>query len=128
MRGQHDVAHPLFSVTLSHVTICGVAQILTKLHVFWQEAVRRHELWRLSDNQGRPPGMIGMWPSHAVTFIDNHDTGECAELPPSISLPPLFSSTDAMAHAGMTYGRWHDAWELGLCCTFASPVLHRCDY
>ena len=25
--------------------------------------------------QGRPPGVIGLWPSRAVTFIDNHDTG-----------------------------------------------------
>lgn len=25
--------------------------------------------------QGRPPGVIGMWPSRGITFIDNHDTG-----------------------------------------------------
>lgn len=25
--------------------------------------------------QGRPPGFVGMWPSRAITFIDNHDTG-----------------------------------------------------
>ena len=35
----------------------------------------RGEYWRLCDNQGRPPGVLGMWPSRAVTFIDNHDTG-----------------------------------------------------
>ena len=35
----------------------------------------RREYWRLVDNQGRPPGMMGMWPSRAVTFIENHDTG-----------------------------------------------------
>mmetsp|Transcript_23952 Transcript_23952/g.32951 ORF Transcript_23952/g.32951 Transcript_23952/m.32951 type:complete len:730 (+) Transcript_23952:170-2359(+) len=40
-----------------------------------QEAVGRKELWRLTDAQGRPPGMMGLWPSRAVTFIDNHDTG-----------------------------------------------------
>ena len=40
-----------------------------------QEAVARREYWRLVDNLGRPPGMMGMWPSRAVTFIENHDTG-----------------------------------------------------
>lgn len=40
-----------------------------------QEAVQRKEYWRLVDAQGRPPGLMGMWPSRAVTFIDNHDTG-----------------------------------------------------
>lgn len=39
-----------------------------------QEAVKG-ELWRLKDNQGKPPGVMGWWPSRAVTFIDNHDTG-----------------------------------------------------
>ena len=35
----------------------------------------RGEYWRLVDSQGRPPGLLGMWPSRAVTFIENHDTG-----------------------------------------------------
>ncbi|GMP44569.1 hypothetical protein CsSME_00013446 [Camellia sinensis var. sinensis] len=39
-----------------------------------QEAVKG-ELWRLRDPQGKPPGAMGLWPSRAVTFIDNHDTG-----------------------------------------------------
>ena len=36
----------------------------------------RGEYWRLVDGQGRPPGLMGMWPSRAVTFIENHDTGQ----------------------------------------------------
>eukprot|EP00201_Polytomella_parva_P006777 CAMPEP_0175085634 /NCGR_PEP_ID=MMETSP0052_2-20121109/28778_1 /TAXON_ID=51329 ORGANISM="Polytomella parva, Strain SAG 63-3" /NCGR_SAMPLE_ID=MMETSP0052_2 /ASSEMBLY_ACC=CAM_ASM_000194 /LENGTH=746 /DNA_ID=CAMNT_0016357679 /DNA_START=151 /DNA_END=2387 /DNA_ORIENTATION=- len=40
-----------------------------------QEAVGRREYWRLVDGQGRPPGLMGMWSSRAITFIDNHDTG-----------------------------------------------------
>ncbi|KAJ7545512.1 hypothetical protein O6H91_09G123200 [Diphasiastrum complanatum] len=40
-----------------------------------QEAVTKREWWRLRDAQGKPPGVIGYWPSRAVTFIDNHDTG-----------------------------------------------------
>ncbi|VYS63831.1 unnamed protein product [Arabidopsis thaliana] len=38
-----------------------------------QSAVKG-ELWRLKDSQGKPPGMIGIMPGNAVTFIDNHDT------------------------------------------------------
>eukprot|EP00899_Mesostigma_viride_P008546 jgi/Mesvir1/17693/Mv07873-RA.1 len=39
-----------------------------------QEAVRG-QLWRLRDCNGKPPGLMGWWPSKAVTFLDNHDTG-----------------------------------------------------
>ena len=33
------------------------------------------QYWRLRDAQGKPPGVMGWWPSRAVTFLDNHDTG-----------------------------------------------------
>ncbi|KAH8963684.1 hypothetical protein BDL97_04G026300 [Sphagnum fallax] len=33
------------------------------------------EFWRLIDPQGKPPGVMGWWPSRAVTFLENHDTG-----------------------------------------------------
>jgi len=33
------------------------------------------EYWRLKDSEGKPTGLIGWWPTRAVTFIDNHDTG-----------------------------------------------------
>ena len=33
------------------------------------------ELWRLKDSNGKPPGLIGIEPENAVTFIENHDTG-----------------------------------------------------
>ncbi|XP_050943744.1 probable alpha-amylase 2 isoform X2 [Cucumis melo] len=39
-----------------------------------QEAVKG-QLWRLCDCRGKPPGVMGWWPSRAVTFLDNHDTG-----------------------------------------------------
>ncbi|XP_050365043.1 probable alpha-amylase 2 [Argentina anserina] len=39
-----------------------------------QEAVKG-QLSRLRDPQGKPPGVVGWWPSRAVTFLDNHDTG-----------------------------------------------------
>ena len=38
-------------------------------------ALERREYWRLSDASGKPPGVMGWWPSRAVTFIENHDTG-----------------------------------------------------
>jgi alpha-amylase len=40
-----------------------------------QEAVSKKEYWRLVDNQGQPPGVLGMWSSRAITFLENHDTG-----------------------------------------------------
>ena len=42
--------------------------------IYMQEAVKG-EFWRLRDPQGKPPGVMGWWPSRAVTFLDNHDTG-----------------------------------------------------
>lgn len=39
------------------------------------EAVKNTQYWRLKDTEYRPPGLVGFWPSRAVTFIDNHDTG-----------------------------------------------------
>ncbi|MBW7875535.1 MAG: hypothetical protein H3C47_06090 [Candidatus Cloacimonetes bacterium] len=40
-----------------------------------QEAVRTGEYWRLKDSQGKASGLLGWWPTHAVSFVDNHDTG-----------------------------------------------------
>ncbi|MGB0452129.1 MAG: alpha-amylase C-terminal beta-sheet domain-containing protein [Bacteriovoracaceae bacterium] len=40
-----------------------------------QESVRTSEYWRLKDSNGKATGVLGWWPSKAVTFIDNHDTG-----------------------------------------------------
>ncbi|XP_043699219.1 alpha-amylase-like [Telopea speciosissima] len=41
----------------------------------------QEELWRMKDSEGKPPGMIGLLPSNAVTFIDNHDTGSQKQWP-----------------------------------------------
>ncbi|KAI3502457.1 hypothetical protein L1887_30536 [Cichorium endivia] len=51
----------------------GAFDVTTKgiLH----SAIERCEYWRLSDSNGKPPGVLGWWPSRAVTFIENHDTG-----------------------------------------------------
>ncbi|KAL9246416.1 hypothetical protein vseg_019954 [Gypsophila vaccaria] len=51
----------------------GAFDVTTKgiLHA----ALERCEYWRLTDSKGKPPGVVGWWPSRAVTFIENHDTG-----------------------------------------------------
>eukprot|EP00191_Tetraselmis_sp_GSL018_P020356 CAMPEP_0177594508 /NCGR_PEP_ID=MMETSP0419_2-20121207/9820_1 /TAXON_ID=582737 /ORGANISM="Tetraselmis sp., Strain GSL018" /LENGTH=598 /DNA_ID=CAMNT_0019085825 /DNA_START=592 /DNA_END=2388 /DNA_ORIENTATION=- len=37
--------------------------------------IENNEYWRLSDPEGKPPGVLGWWPSKTCTFIENHDTG-----------------------------------------------------
>lgn len=39
------------------------------------EVFEKTQFWRLKDKDGKNPGLVGWWPSRAVTFIDNHDTG-----------------------------------------------------
>jgi len=53
--------------------LSGAFDVTTKgiLH----EVTGKNEYWRLSDADGQPPGVLGWWPSRAVTFIENHDTG-----------------------------------------------------
>lgn len=52
---------------------CTLFDFVTKGIV--SEAVRNCEYWRLRDSNGQQPGLVGWWPSRAVTFLDNHDTG-----------------------------------------------------
>ncbi|KAA8537749.1 hypothetical protein F0562_027671 [Nyssa sinensis] len=40
------------------------------------QAAVQGELWRLKDSNEKPSGMMGVLPQNAVTFIDNHDTGQ----------------------------------------------------
>ena len=42
-----------------------------------QEAMSRGEYWRLVDSQGRPSGLLGMWPSRAITFIEVRLLPDC---------------------------------------------------
>lgn len=54
---------------------CCHTYVCTPFFLGEQEAVKNTEYWRLIDPEGKPPGLLGWWPSKAVTFIDNHDTG-----------------------------------------------------
>jgi len=38
-------------------------------------ALEGNNFWRLRDDAGRAPGLLGWWPSRTVTFLENHDTG-----------------------------------------------------
>lgn len=40
-----------------------------------QNAFRDNNLSYLKDGSGKASGLIGVWPSNAVTMLDNHDTG-----------------------------------------------------
>ncbi|WP_264564165.1 starch-binding protein [Flavobacterium sp. N3904] len=40
-----------------------------------QDAFNQNNLSYLKDGSGKASGLIGVWPSNAVTFLDNHDTG-----------------------------------------------------
>jgi alpha-amylase len=40
-----------------------------------QAALNFSQLSRMKDAQGRAPGLVGLRPPQAVTFVDNHDTG-----------------------------------------------------
>lgn len=76
-----------------------------------QEAVARREYWRLVDDKGCPPGLLGVWPSRAVLFIDNHDTGSSLQhWPfPSGNLPEGYAYI--LTHPGTPCVFYDHLWE-----------------
>ena len=76
-----------------------------------QEALGRTEYWRLIDSKGKPPGFCGMWPSRAVTFIENHDTGSTLQHWPFPSSKILQGYCYILTHPGtptVFYDHWRD--------------------
>jgi alpha-amylase len=76
-----------------------------------QEAVARTEYWRLIDSKGKPPGFLGMWPSRAVTFIENHDTGSTLQHWPFPWKKALQGYCYILTHPGtptVFYDHWVD--------------------
>jgi alpha-amylase len=76
-----------------------------------QEALGRTEYWRLIDSKGKPPGFCGMWPSRAVTFIENHDTGSTLQHWPFPSSKILQGYCYILTHPGtptVFYDHWQD--------------------
>ncbi|GLC54473.1 Alpha-amylase A type-1/2 [Pleodorina starrii] len=49
------------------------------------QSIANEEYWRLADSNGKPPGLIGVRPDKAVTFVANHNTDSVKRTAP---LPP----------------------------------------
>ncbi|GAB2293858.1 hypothetical protein Dimus_028069 [Dionaea muscipula] len=65
------------------------------------QAAVEGELWRLVDPNGRAPGLIGIMPKNAVTFIDNHDTGSTQQLWPFPSDKVMQGYAYILTHPGV---------------------------
>ncbi|XP_049391170.1 alpha-amylase-like [Solanum stenotomum] len=65
------------------------------------QAAVQGELWRLKDSNGKPPGMIGVFPRKAVTFIDNHDTGSTQNMWPFPSDKVMQGYAYILTHPGI---------------------------
>jgi len=78
-----------------------------------QEAVRNCQYWRLRDSNGKPPGLIGWMPKHAVTFIDNHDTGSTQRHWPFPDDKVLVGYAYIVTHPGIPSIFWDHVVEWG---------------
>ncbi|KAK3029441.1 hypothetical protein RJ639_037726, partial [Escallonia herrerae] len=65
------------------------------------QAAVEGELGRMKDSNGNPPGMIGVLPENAVTFIDNHDTGSTQKLWPFPSDKVMQGYVYILTHPGI---------------------------
>ncbi len=84
-----------------------------------QHAINNREYWRLIDSYAMPAGLIGWWPSNAVTFIDNHDTVNRLSSPGHKSWP--FPTNKIMqgyayilTHSGIPCIYWTHFFDYGL--------------
>ncbi|KAI3686818.1 hypothetical protein L1987_80507 [Smallanthus sonchifolius] len=68
---------------------------------FILQAAVEGELWRLIDPNGKPPGLIGILPENAVTFIDNHDTGSTQKISPFPSDKVMQGYAYILTHPGI---------------------------
>ncbi|KAD1098715.1 hypothetical protein E3N88_43304 [Mikania micrantha] len=81
---------------------------------FILQAAVEGELWRLIDPNGKPPGLIGIAPESAVTFVDNHDTGSTQKISPFPSDKVMQGYAYILTHPGipsMFYDHFFD-WGL----------------
>ncbi|MDP5172433.1 MAG: starch-binding protein, partial [Bacteroidia bacterium] len=77
-----------------------------------QQAVNG-ELWRLSYS-GVAPGVIGWYPSRAVTFIDNHDTGSTQNYWPFPGGKVMQGYAYILTHPGVPAVFWDHFYDWGL--------------
>ncbi|KAL6750310.1 glycoside hydrolase superfamily [Haematococcus lacustris] len=78
-----------------------------------QEAAKKTQYWRLKDSQGRAPGLIGFWPSRAVTFVDNHDTGSSQQHWPFPRDLVALGYAYCLTHPGMPCIFWEHYFDWG---------------
>ncbi|XP_075475897.1 LOW QUALITY PROTEIN: alpha-amylase type B isozyme-like, partial [Primulina tabacum] len=78
--------------------LSGIAFDFTKVKL---QAAVQGELWRLKDSNGQPPGLIGILPNNAVTFIGNHYTGSTHNLWPFPSDKIMLGYAYILAHPGI---------------------------
>ncbi|KAE8653971.1 Alpha-amylase 1 [Hibiscus syriacus] len=72
------------------------------------------KLWRLKDSNGKPPGLIGILPQNAVTFIDNHDTGSTQNQWPFPSDKIMQGYTYILTHPGIPSIFYDHLFDFGL--------------
>ncbi|KAG2422982.1 hypothetical protein HXX76_015653 [Chlamydomonas incerta] len=78
-----------------------------------QEACRHTQYNRLRDGQGKAPGLLGWWPSKAVTFIENHDTGSTQQHWPFPSEYVGAGYAYLLTHPGIPSIFWDHVFEWG---------------
>lgn len=71
-----------------------------------QEAVKHTEYDRLRGSNNRPPGLVGIWPEAAVTFVDNHDTGSTQRHWPWPSEHVMLGYAYILTHPGIPCVFW----------------------
>ncbi len=81
-----------------------------------QQAVN-NEYWRLRIS-GAPAGLIGWWPSRAVTFVDNHDTGSSQNYWPFPGSKVMEGYAYILTHPGVPSVFWDHWFDWGL----AGPI------
>ena len=64
--------------------------------------------------QGNPPGVIGVVPSRAMTFLDNHDTGSTQAFWPFPANHVLQGYAYLFTHPGMPCVLWDHYFDWGL--------------
>jgi alpha-amylase len=77
------------------------------------EAAKKVQYQLLRTDQGKPNGVLGAWPSHAVTFVDNHDTGSTQQAwpHPRELVPQAYAYY--LTHPGVPCVFWEHAFDWG---------------
>ena len=77
-----------------------------------QQAVN-NQYWRLRISGG-PAGVIGWWPSRAVTFVDNHDTGSSQNYWPFPGNKVMQGYAYILTHPGVPSVFWDHYFDWGI--------------